>query len=218
MVTVFAGPPPTADRLSAFASSLHRLWKLDDLLAVETRRAEDRRAVVLLGADVLQLELEDAIYRSDARGAPLYPTTAALFGGDRPDDDALLQSLRAALTPFAPCPFVAAPLGVGGHVDHCLVRDVARATVPADRLWLFEEFPYAESWRARRRASARLGGWETRSEPVTEVDLVAKCRAIECYASQLGTAFRDGRELERRVRRFLKRRGGERLWQPPPAR
>jgi LmbE family N-acetylglucosaminyl deacetylase len=213
VVTVFAGPAPPTDRLSPFAASLHRLWGLDRSDVVEARRAEDRGAVAVLGADCLHLELSDAIYRTDEHGQPLYPAFAALFDDTRREDDTLEASLRDALGTLPASPFVAAPLGVGAHVDHGIVHRAARAVLPRDRLWLYEDYPYAESWRARRRSTARCGGWDKRAEPLVEADLAAKCRAISCYASQLGTAFR-GDQLERRVRRFHRRRGGERLWQP----
>ena len=142
----------------------------------------------------MQLDLLDAIYRVDGRGAPIYSAFAALFGDPSAADDALESRLRAALRALPETAFVAAPLGIGGHVDHAIVHRLAREVVPRDRLWFYEDFPYAESWRVRRRAMARHRGWETRAETVEDVDLDAKSRAIACYASQLGP------DVERRRR------------------
>lgn len=215
IVTLFAGASPPAAELSAFATDLHRRSGLDAGDAVAARRDEDRRAALSLGADCVQLDLLDAIYRVDRRGAPLYPALAALFRDQAEDDGAVESSLRAALTALPPTAFVAAPLGIGGHVDHAIVHRLARELVPADRLWFYEDFPYAESWRVRRRALARHRAWETRAEAIDDADLDAKSRAIACYASQLGPDWSDGVARERRLRRFHRRRGGERLWRSP---
>ena len=107
-----------------------------------------------------------------------------------------------------------APLAIGGHVDHRIVHRAARETIAPARLWFYEDFPYAGSWRVRRRAAAGHRGWSTRVELVAEEDLAAKCAAIACYASQLDEGWKDGGQRERRLRRFHQRRGGERLWRP----
>jgi LmbE family N-acetylglucosaminyl deacetylase len=216
IVTVFAGPAPPAAELSPFASDLHRRWGLDSGDAVATRRDEDRQAAQSLGAACVQLDLPDAIYRVDQRGEPIYSAFAALFRDPSADDDAVESPLRAALRALPETAFVAAPLGVGGHVDHAIVHRLAREVMQRDRLWFYEDFPYAESWRVRRRALARHRGWETRAETIDDVDLDAKCRAIACYASQLGPDWSDAVARERRLRRFHQRRGGERLWRSPP--
>jgi LmbE family N-acetylglucosaminyl deacetylase len=181
---------------------------------VAARREEDRQASQVLGVESAQHELPDAIYRLDPSGAPLYPAFASLFDAVAAHDgvEARLRDVLAAL-PAAR--FVAAPLGIGSHVDHVLVHRAARAVVPRERLWFYEDFPYAESWRVRRRALAQRAGWETRAEPVDERDLDAKCRAIACYVSQTGAVWGDAVERERRLRRFHRRRGGERLWRSP---
>ena len=213
VVTVFAGPAPPAERLSSFAAHLHRLWGLEGEDVAAVRRAEDLCALEVLGAAGVALDLPDAIYRAAPGGEPLYPSFAALFRDPRQHEEDVAAALAAAFGALPSSPFVAAPLGIGGHVDHRLVHRAARETVPAPRLWLYEDYPYAESWRARRRAAAGLRGWDTRTDPLTGEDVAAKCRALRCYESQLGRSFR-GDALERRVRRFVERRGGERLWQP----
>jgi LmbE family N-acetylglucosaminyl deacetylase len=216
IVTLFAGPAPPGAELSAFASDLHRRWGLDSGDAVAVRRGEDRLAAQSLGAACVQLDLPDAIYRVDRRGVPLYTASAVLFGDPAEDDGAVEAPLRAALEALPATAFVAAPLGIGGHVDHAIVHRLAREVVPRDRLWFYEDFPYAESWRVRRRAMARYRGWETRAETIDDADLDAKSRAFACYASQLGSDWSDAVARERRLRRFHRRRGGERLWRSPP--
>jgi LmbE family N-acetylglucosaminyl deacetylase len=218
IVTLFAGGAPPAAELSALAADLHRRWGLDSGDAVAVRRDEDRRAARELGAECVQLDLPDAIYRFDRRGTPLYSTLAALFLDPADDDHAMDSPLRAALAALPESAVVVAPLAIGGHVDHRAVREAALAVVPRDRLWFYEDFPYAERWRVRRRALAKQRGWETRVEAIGDDELLAKCRAIACYASQLGPIWSDAAERERRLRRFHERRGGERMWRPPAKR
>jgi LmbE family N-acetylglucosaminyl deacetylase len=215
IVTVFAGAAPPSAQLSALVVDLHRRWGLQGGDAVAVRRDEDRRAARELGAECVQLDLPDAIYRFDRRGAPLYQSTAALFLDPAEDDHAMDAPLRAALTALPEAAMVAAPLAIGGHVDHRAVREAALALVPRDRLWFYEDFPYAERWRARRRVLTSQRGWETRVETIGENELLAKSRAMGCYTSQLGPVWSDAPERERRLRRFHQRRGGERMWRPP---
>jgi LmbE family N-acetylglucosaminyl deacetylase len=214
VVTVFSGAAPPTERLSSFAAHLHEHWRLGGADVAAARRAEDERAMRELGAALAHVDLPDAIYRADASGRPLYPAFAALFGPQRAADSEVLAAIERAVGDLPESPFVAAPLAVGAHVDHRLVHDAARRAVAAEALWLYEDYPYAESWRALRRATSSRRGWDTRVEEVGDDDLAAKVRAIARYESQLGEAFRAA-ALERRVRKFAARRGGERLWRPP---
>jgi LmbE family N-acetylglucosaminyl deacetylase len=215
IVTVFAGWPPTGAGLSSFAKELHRLWgleRVEDVVAV--RRDEDRCAAELLGASFTHLGLTDAIYRSDPGGTPLYPAFASLFRDERDGDSDLEARLCDALRALPASAFVAAPLAIGGHVDHRIVHRAARESIRAERLWFYEDFPYAGSWRVRMRAAAGHRGWTTRVELVEDEDFAVKSAAIACYASQLDESWRDREVRERRIRRFHQRRGGERLWRP----
>jgi LmbE family N-acetylglucosaminyl deacetylase len=214
LVTLFAGEAPDAAARSPLAEELHGVWNLEeDVLRI--RRGEDRRASEALGVMALHWDFPEALYRVGGPGSlPLYPTRQALHGDLRLEDEALASELADALTALPASAVVLAPLGVGGHVDHRLARRVARAVVAPERLWLYEDFPDARSRLAVARALVRRRRWEPRVETLAETDLQAKCRAIACYESQLLTAFRDAAEMERRVRRFARRRGGERLWRP----
>lgn len=90
-----------------------------DYLAV--RRAEDRAAMVVLGATPLHLDLPEAPHRGYA-GAP------ELFAGVRPDDD-VWRPLAAQLSALSADLWLA-PQGLGGHVDHL---QVLRAVAALDR-------------------------------------------------------------------------------------
>jgi LmbE family N-acetylglucosaminyl deacetylase len=72
-----------------------------------------------------------------------YEDAAALFGSVRSDDtvaSAVAQGLGRLLAEVRPSA-VLAPLGIGGHVDHLIVRD-AVVRLSGRRLRLWEDWPY----------------------------------------------------------------------------
>ena len=119
----------------------------DSADAAAIRRAEDARYAWFMESSLVDLALPDAVYRG-------YVGDAELLGGPRPDDDPPLAALRREIMRLEPQQ-VYFPLGVGGHVDHVLCREVALALLRtergwvmpgpdmADRLSFYEDFPYA---------------------------------------------------------------------------
>lgn len=213
VATLHTGEPD--DELSPFARELHCLWRLDDGEVITARRREDEAACAELGVAVKHAGLLDALYRRDTDGGILYPDRKALFGRPHSADRVHLDALRDVLAELPSAPSVLAPLGVGGHVDHVLVRRAAEKTY-ATGLEFYEDYPYVRRYRALWRAlwlsRGWPFGWHSRTVPLGEADLAAKLRAIRRYASQLSTVG-DGLEaMERQARAFAGRRGGERLW------
>ncbi len=135
------------------------------------RRLEDERFAYFSEASIVFLDLPDAVFRG-------YEGDDELLGAPRDDDTAPFETLRQEITRLEPQK-VYFPLGVGGHVDHQLCRDVGLALLQEGRRWVmpgpeyagivtfYEDFPYA--WwsdfrrledlgpgRARRPAQRRL--------------------------------------------------------------
>jgi LmbE family N-acetylglucosaminyl deacetylase len=224
VVTVFAGVPEGSATLLAI--ELQALWGLpaDPREAIAARIAEDDAALAALGAEPERWGLIDAVYRGRATASGLtdasYPTLRSLFSEPRDDEDerGLQAALADLLRALPAARRVLVPLGVGRHVDHVLVRRAAEAAFPDhDHLRYYEELPYARRWLAVRRA-LRGGGspvrrWVPETVRLEPADVDAKCRAVACYESQLGSAFRDEADLRRQVKAAL-RRGGERIWRP----
>ena len=105
------------------------------------RRQEDRRAAKLLGASVTHLGFLDAPFRSPRysgfRGivfgrAREYPKTVRAVASRI---TALISKLRPAQ--------VLAPLAVGNHVDHRVVRDAVLSAVDPHLLLFYEDRPYS---------------------------------------------------------------------------
>ncbi len=105
------------------------------------RRREDRRAARELGVAAIHLGFTDAPFRSpryrDFCGiafgrAREYPATCRLVA------EAIARLIRR-LRPER----VLAPLAVGNHVDHRLVRDASLAVASPEELLFYEDRPYA---------------------------------------------------------------------------
>jgi LmbE family N-acetylglucosaminyl deacetylase len=214
VVTVFAGAPEPGQPLSSLAEELHGVWNLEENM-VHIRRREDVAAGQVLGVQVEHWNFLDALYRlGDDR--PLYPELRSLFTELHPHDSALVAALAQRLAErFADLPIIA-PLAAGNHVDHQAVRQaVARLGAEAQREAAFyEDFPYARRRRVLSKALGRRKHWQSEIVPLDEPDLEAKVRAIACYESQLVTVWDSNDEMERDLRRFAKKRKGERLWRP----
>lgn len=212
VVTVMAGDAPA--ELSPLAAELHRTWSLDSSDVMDARRREDAEACAALGVDFRHLDFTDALYRRDPQsGAPLYPSLGSLFRRRRPEDDALVDEVAGRLAALPEAERVVAPLGAGRHVDHLLVRSAAERVFGTGGLELYEDYPYARNPWVVLKTVGWPWRWRARVYPLADVSIAAKCRAIACYGSQLATAFADLDDMERQVRSFARRVGGERLWQ-----
>ncbi len=220
VVTVCTGPPPIQLVDSDFVRELHTRWAVDDPIAA--RRAEDLAALRALRAEALHLNVPDCIYRIDAQtGQPLYPNRAAIFGTLASQETRLIDELAHQLQRLEPLcgTTIYAPLCVGNHVDHQLVRAAAeRWGAPGGQLVYYEDYPYAQDPAAVKAALA-LNAMDPMLIELDEADLSEKIAAVACYQSQLSTFFADGAEMARQLEAFARFCGGgekmaERLWQP----
>ena len=210
VVTVFAGDEP-AQPAGKLATELRALWHLPPGQVVASRRAEDREACRRLGVEAEAWLLPEALYRTRADGAPLYPTLGALFGEVAPDDAPTVDEVAARIAALPPVRLLLAPLGVGGHVDHRTVRRAAEAS--GRQVAFYEEFPYSEwKWFAVERALGGRSGWASESLPVDPELAERRLDAMRAYASQIPVLFRSEARLARHLRRAARRAGGERIW------
>lgn len=215
VVTMGAGDEPPGE-LSPLALSLHRAWKLDrpgerGEGAAARRRAEDRKACAALGAETLHWDLIEAIYRRDrATGEPFYEELADLFGPLPPGDRPTTLEVAERLAGLPSHRELYAPLAVGGHVDHRIVRMAAEQRFGSSLVY-YEEYPYGRSRRAVRRV-IRGVGWRSEAVPVSRAGADAKIRAVAAYRSQVEPLFGGRLRMRWKLRRHLHRTGGERIW------
>lgn len=232
ILTVMAGDPPVPPPNSPLVRELHARWDAG-VNPMATRRAEDAKAAAALHARVVHAPLLDCIYRAaeraaaDAGGVALYPTGEAIFGSIHPQDEApaLLKGLRLDTLPgletVAEVTHIYAPLAVGNHVDHQLVRDWAQHDVarryPTAELRFYEDYPYAEDAEAVVGARAGIAGELHPVELVMrEDDVSIKLSALRAYHSQISSFWHDPDDMDTRIRTFMTRTGGgimaERCW------
>lgn len=196
VATIFGGKPDYG-QLSPFARSIHAR-PLAGADPIDLRVAEEREALAILHAQSQLYPYLDCIYRQDlAEGRWLYASEDALFGPLDPADGTLVADLSRTLARLAPsaerCRFYA-PLAIGSHVDHQLVRQAAFRLLEAGHdVRFYEDYPYVI--RAPSGLMDALSRWSDlinwHSEVVTlgEVDLTLKIAAVCAYRGQLGVLF-----------------------------
>ncbi len=212
VVTVFAGDEP-AEAPSGLVRDLHAAFGLPAGGVVAARRAEDADAMRCLGCEHDRWDLIEGIYRVDTgTGTPLYPCLNALFGNVPPAETPLLETLCRRLESLPTAQRVVVPLGIGGQVDHILLRQAAEACFDFTTLVYYEDYPYVEKPMALWRVLGWRRHWRPRTTALKAAALEAKLAAIGCYRSQIRPLFGDGLRLQRRIRRHNRRRGGERVW------
>lgn len=215
IVTTMAADPPLG-ALSPFAHQLHERWGLATEVMAQ-RRAEDAAACAVLGADYVHWDFWDCIYRTHPRtGAFLYDSVEALFGEVHGADTAVRDKLATRMAALPPAKRILAPLTVGNHVDHQLVRAAAEICF-GQKLRYYEDYPYVRKEGALEQAFARAplpenAVWSAAVTPVSAEGVAARVAAIAAFASQVGMFFTDQQDLETQIQAQVAQTGGERLW------
>jgi LmbE family N-acetylglucosaminyl deacetylase len=168
--------------------------------AMETRKVEEERYAFFSEASVIFLDLPDAGHRG-------YEGDDEFLGAPRDDDLPPYVLLRSEILRLEP-QMIYFPLGVGGHVDHQLCREVALSLLAERQQWVmpaqsfvgrlsfYEDFPYAW-WRDFSGPNRGDGvdldlpvgvDLEPHYADITDV-LDRKAAGIRIYASQLPNLF-----------------------------
>ncbi|HSM58758.1 MAG TPA: PIG-L family deacetylase [Candidatus Sulfomarinibacteraceae bacterium] len=212
IVTVAAGEPQTEVR-SFFAEYLHHNWGLPAGEVVAMRRAEDEAAAEQLGAEVQHWTLPDAIYRLHPQTEePLYTSNEDIFGPLHPAEQSLVQELAEMMARLPRAGAIVAPLAVGNHVDHQLVRRAADEAFGQDLLY-YEDYPYVQRHpQSLQKQLAPGDDWQPQVISLSEEAIRARLGACLQYQSQLSTLFNDAQNMEAQVRDYVAQVGGERLW------
>jgi LmbE family N-acetylglucosaminyl deacetylase len=191
VLNLFAGHP--GDSLSPLARSFHERQGVDDL--VSHRIGLDQEALGRLGARPVYLPFRDCIYRGGTGagdgGTWYYADPSQVFGQPHPAEAHLAAELAGAIAPHLPADRqvrVLAPLAVGGHVDHRIVRDAA--LLLARQGWpvrFYEDVPYVMRKGAVGEALAEIGGdgWQAETVFLEPEDFAARLEAIAVYRSSL---------------------------------
>jgi LmbE family N-acetylglucosaminyl deacetylase len=224
VVNVMAGEP-TAVPDTPIVRDAHARWKAGDN-PVKTRQQEDALAIGRLGADVVNSEWPDCIYRTlVGTDIPCYPTREAIFGEVHPFDKAASLYTWFSSSELKSTSTIYVPLGVGHHVDHQVVRNIGiifKRERPSVALKFYEEYPYTRDIMATQQALALMTwlapdlGLELEIVDLNDADVKAKIEAIACYQTQLSSFWPDVQAMEQEVREMMGRAGNgvpsERYW------
>ena len=197
---------------AVYTDSIVEAAAAGDLMA--RRRLEDERFAYFAEASVVFLDLPDAVFRG-------YEGDDELLGMPRADDDAPFDLLRREIARLEPQK-VYLPLGVGGHVDHQLCREVGVRLLQEGRRWVmpgpdyagivtfYEDFPYAW-WNDFRRLEDLPGdpfaglpadvGIRAEFADVTD-QLERKIMGIGLYESQIERLFESKVDMANAVRSY----------------
>lgn len=210
IVTFMAGDPPL-NLSSGLVAALHTKWALQQDV-VAARRAEDVAASRILGADYWHGSLHDAPYR-DLAGAPFYEENHELFGAVHPiDRENVLPAMANILVHLPPAGRMVAPLALGNHVDHQLVREAAWA-YRGRTLQFYEDYPYARLPGALERViPADRMNWYSESVQLDEETVAKKADAIWAFVSQMSSFFNGRQDLVQQLQEQAAKVGGERRW------
>ncbi|MFZ5902470.1 MAG: PIG-L deacetylase family protein [Chloroflexota bacterium] len=182
--TLVCGFPPEAE-LTPFAQVLHFQWGFTSAEeTVRSRRAEDERAASIVGAQAVHFDVPDCIYRRGLDGEPLYPMD--VFVPPHPAEADLPAKMTAILRErLQPDDVLVCPLGIGGHVDHLLVRQAVEGL--GRPLWYYADVPYVLNYPEALEPSTRLMTAERRD--VSSGGLAAWVQGIASYESQISSLF-----------------------------
>lgn len=175
------------------------------------RKVEDRRAIRRISSSVLQHDLPFL-------DAPLaYNIEVVSVSGPHamaPDQHSVTK-LAMSLESLLQNSLVVAPLGLGNHINHLMVKQAALDCVPPGQLAFYEDLPYADwtteqEWTQRLNEAARNGKVRLASSTIRSANTVRwKQSAVRLYQTQID--HRDANLIAAFGRRYG---AGERLWFP----
>lgn len=211
ILTVFTGD--LDDSLNdSFARLYTEAMNLKPSEAMPFRRSEDLEACRKLGAEPIHWDFVEATGRHTK-----LRSVNALFKDPPAGDGSLIDALAVQLRDFEGSPEIIAPLGIGGHMDHVVVRRAAELAKPRNLLF-YEDFPYVHHCR-KRECTARSAGLTPRVAELAPVDISARIDAIQAYGSQIGPLFatrylkpKSWPDMPGQVITYVQEVGGERYW------
>jgi len=191
-----------------------RMEATDRLAVSSVREGEDRRVTKRIGAaiSIESLRLLDAPIRLHINvGSVFQPESSAPQHGSGNEEKSLACWIRMQLRER----FVMAPLGLGNHIDHLLVKAAAEKALASHKLAFYEDLPYA-AWTTEAALHERIAETERKIgallRPVvirSKNAIPRKRRIITGYQSQISP------EEAAMIARFAGRYGGgERIWIP----
>lgn len=207
--TICAGQPPAGAPLSGFAQQLHDRWQTGPEAAL-IRRLEDEAAGRVLGATTVYWDLPDCIYRRLPDGSFLVNGEDDLWQPLHPQETGVAAALSAWLKAgLLPDDQLVAPMTLGSHVDHHLVRAAAEAT--GRRLAYYADYPYAIRHPQALHALLRPS-WQAVCASISSEGLAGWQMAVAQHTSQISTFWHGPDEMRAALAQYWQAGGGACLW------
>lgn len=204
--TIFAGvPAPQAG--GVLAAYLHSRWGFENAeQAVRARREEDRKALAMLVVKGRYFPFLDCIYRQDDQGQPLYEN---IFVPPHEAEADLADRIAAAVQEhLGEQDILIAPLAIGGHVDHVLVRRAAERL--GRPFWGYAEIPYR--FKAPQEVELQTQNLQSALFHISFWAKKAWFSACAAYSSQIEELFGSEQAMHQALEEFIEHENGIRLW------
>jgi len=202
---------PDEGELTDLARSLHADWGTDSAEeTIRIRRAEDEKAVAMVGAKAVHFDFLDCIYRRGKDGKFLY--NEIFTQPNSAEADLPAQIAQTMIAWLKPDDFIVAQLAIGGHVDHIIMRS-AMELLKHPAAWI-ADIPYF--LKNPEELIPKTTGMKDSVFPVSEAGLKIWQDAIEAYDSQLSILFDSPENMRKEIHRYWAEQKGIRLWQPAP--
>lgn len=204
--TIMCGYPP-ANELSLYARLIHLQWGMPSVRkVVSMRRAEDKKAATILGAQVQHFDFLDCIYRKDKKGNWLY---SSIFTDPKPGEADLPKQIAQTVSArLKPDDKLVCQLGIGKHVDHVTVRRAAELL--GRPLYYTADIPYY--FNTPKQLKTNTAGMKKNVERVSKAGLSAWKEAVLAYQSQISSLFKSPRAMRGQINQFHSEFGGQPFW------
>jgi LmbE family N-acetylglucosaminyl deacetylase len=158
------------------------------------RKKEDEKFCRMLGITAVDLGFEDALFRKKEKpgiAGKYFPELIHVYpvyrihiikGRIAREDAELMEKLGEELAAVSGDSLVFCPMGIGGHVDHKIVREVCRKTFC--KLYFWADYPY----NVRVKSSVNGQHFEVK------VDREEKTAMLKIYETQYKAIF-SGRKI-----------------------
>lgn len=205
---IVCGFPPEGE-LTPLAQLMHFQWESGTAEeTVRMRRAEDAKATDILGANATYFDVPDCIYRRGPDGEALY--TNIFIEPHETEADLPEQIAHSLLPLLRPDDRVICQLGIGGHVDHILVRQAAERL--GRPLWYTADQPYL--FKQPEELAGFVAGMKESLHLITEAGLRAWTEATLAYESQLSSLFESTDQVSEAILSYYAERDSFPLWSP----
>jgi LmbE family N-acetylglucosaminyl deacetylase len=205
----FTSDPPLQG-LTTFARILHQQWGKTQH-PYQTRREEDIAACRMLLVDWRHFGYPDCIYRHYPRtGAPLVRIKGDLFKPGRERETLLIDEIKQHIDQYlATQDTLVIPLGVGTHIDHLLIHEIA--TSYQNPKFFYPDYPYAGTFQSITELGLPEGAekWEYQ---LTGENLLLWQSAARCYSSQVSSFWSSPASMEQDIARYAVSPVGNTLW------